>query len=300
MEGVDFEVIRLATDALVAEVQPAYGGRLLALHENGAGGRIDWLEPARPASVGSTEHVKAGCFPMVPYCNRIRSGQLHFDGQRYDVGGVHPWVDACHGQGFLNHWTVESRSSSELAISYEHVGADWPTAYRARQRFALKDRTLSIDLWLENVGERPMPGGLGLHPYFPFRRNAEFEIWADYHWPLLPDFLVDHEELSPFGRGIVHAGSGLLPGSAYCLSRWQGQAAIRWRREKRTLTIRASPELPVCTLFAPEDSDTLCVEPSSHLIGGLTMLDRRAETHVRVLAPGELLHAAVEFIAEHR
>ena len=59
------------------------------------------------------------------------------------------------------------RVQRPAVLAIEHEADDWPWAWRAEQRFTLSDHGLRIDLELVNTDRRPMPAGLGLHPYFP-------------------------------------------------------------------------------------------------------------------------------------
>lgn len=289
-----FGIVSLRSGSLNAEIQPDFGGRLIALYDKLGPERIDWIVPARPASAEDSSHVKAGCFPMVPYCNRIADGRFDFKGRGYGPGASHPWDGACHGHGFLRAWQVVDRSGDAVAISYEYRGADWPSAYRARQLFRLAGGALEVGLSLENVGEASMPAGFGLHPYFPGRDGLSFAVGADRHWPILPGFRTDHSEPSPLGRTET-AGARLAAGEALCLSEWDGTAQVEWPRRKRRIGISATEAFTSCVLFAPVDSGAFCLEPSSHVIGALNMPERRSETGLRILAPGEAMAGTVTF-----
>ncbi len=192
------------------------------------------------------------------------------------------------------------RPRRSLAISFNYMdAADWPQPYCARQIFRIRGRRLEIDLSLQNLGDGAMPGGFGLHPYFPRRRELRFETWATHHWPPSSGFRPEEEELAPFGRGRIHPGSVVAAGSDWRLSRWLGYARMDWPTERRRIEIRASPGLPSCVLFAPEDRDLLCLEPSSHFIGGFGALDQTPRTGVRILNPGETMRARVTMTCRH-
>lgn len=289
------DVIHIRDGTLHAEIQPAFGGRVIGLFDQRREDRVDWLVPARPAAAVGDKHVKAGCFPMIPYCNRIAGGRFTFEGRDYDVGATHPWDAACHGHGFLRAWDVDEATDDAVTISYEYNSPDWPSRYRAQQRFKLVAHQLEVTLSLENIGESPMPAGFGLHPYFPRRQELVFAIDAHGHWPILPGFLVGEEEPSPFTGSRRYPASTLASGEAYCLSDWRGTAQLRWPKERRHLDIHASPPLSFCVLFAPEGSDAFCLEPSSHIIGAVKIARPRLQTGMRLLQRGKTLSGSVRF-----
>ncbi|HVW92535.1 MAG TPA: hypothetical protein VHB74_08000 [Devosia sp.] len=282
------DVVRISDGTLVAEVQPGFGGRLLALYDELPKGRIDWIVPAPASSGPDAPHVRAGCFPMVPYCNRIRDGWLEFAGRVFDVGAKHPWPGAGHGRGFLTAWTIEHRTSGELDIRFDYEGKDWPSRYRAHQSFTVAERTLRVRLEVENTGASAMPAGIGFHPYFPGR--GTIELVADRQVPITPDFEPGIE--TSFADGPRYEGSPVAPGQVRCLSRWSGRANLSWR-ETGTLRLSASPTLPFCVLFAPPGTDSFCIEPCSHVIGGLNPPQPRAGSGIVILEPGNSLAGSI-------
>lgn len=71
----------LCSGTLTATLAPAAGGRVTSLSSRAtAGERIDWLVPlddaVRAGGFESTQWPKAGCYPLVPFSNRIRDGRI--------------------------------------------------------------------------------------------------------------------------------------------------------------------------------------------------------------------------------
>ncbi|WP_234717033.1 hypothetical protein [Ensifer adhaerens] len=66
---------------------------------------------------------------------------------------------------------------------------DWPWDFRSEQHFELGDESLRLTLTVENRSERPMPAGMGWHPYFTSRDAIVSD--ARHLWSHRPDYLPD-------------------------------------------------------------------------------------------------------------
>jgi aldose 1-epimerase len=159
----------LACEAIALEIEPGRGGGVTRFGWRGR----DVFRPARPGGP-----LDLACFPLMPFSNRIGQGRFTFAEQAYHIapnmpGSSHP--HPLHGFGWLVPWSVEHAGERTLVLRHCHDGADWPSTYRATQRFAVTADGYIHDLEIENAGAVPMPAGLGLHPYLP-RQGARLSV----------------------------------------------------------------------------------------------------------------------------
>src|SRR4051794_979967 len=140
----------------------------------GSVARFDWLdgdrrEPLfRPADQPLREVLNAGCFPLVPFANRIRDGRFVCGAKEIRLApNMAGDPSPLHGQGWLAPWSVVQRDDSAVALSFRHPAGEWPWTYEARQSLRLHAELLEIRLSCRNLSDDPMPCGLGLHPYYP-------------------------------------------------------------------------------------------------------------------------------------
>lgn len=266
---------------LEAALSPALGGSLLWL-------ALDGVDLLRRTSDGAEDPLSMASFPLVPYANRIAQGRFAFDGRDYALPrnfGDHP--HSIHGFGWQTAWTTSETGDASLCLTHNH-GADpaWPAAYRAQQRIALMPTQLSMSLSATNVGDAPMPMGLGFHPYFLADAETTLRFGADGLWLSTPDMLPDVKApagaLGDWSRPAIVRGDYLID-NAY--TGWDGTATVA-RGDGLRLTLMASGA-PCLHVYRPPDSAHFCLEPVSH------MPDAINRGGMATLAPGQTAHLSM-------
>ena len=257
-----------------AELRPDIGGALASLTCGG-------VEVLRTMPTGATDPLEAACFPLVPWCNRIRDGRFEWNGRTVQLpANFPPEPHSLHGLGWQSPWTVTAEAGFKCALGHSYDGAGaWPWAYDAEQRIRLGSQGCAITLDVTNRGGTPMPCGLGLHPYL--RRRSETRVrfaatgMLEVDGSLIPTGAV----VRPDAFADWAAGAG-LPSQTIdrCFSGWSGSAAITDDLGTITLEARGAPFLH---LYAPADGTALCLEPVSHSPDA----PNRAPAEMIVLAP---------------
>jgi aldose 1-epimerase len=240
-----------------AALRPEIGGALASLTFEG-------IEVLRTMPLGSINPLDAACFPLVPYCNRIKGGRFSWDGRSVQMpANFPPEPHSLHGLGWQAAWTVtaEAGFKGTLHHSYDGGGA-WPWAYDAEQRVRLGSQGCAITLDVTNRGETAMPCGLGLHPYF--RRRPETQLTFAAAGVLeVDDALIPTGALSPPDRFATWAQGARLPAQTvdHCFTGWPGTVDVADDLGTIMLDGRGTPFLH---LYAPADGSALCLEPVTH------------------------------------
>lgn len=268
--------MKLEAHGWTLELLPASGGSIGALRHEGH-------DVLRPAPAGSADVLATGCFPLVPYANRIAYGRFAFRGEAQQLPlnfGDHP--HSLHGLGWQASWRVMETGVDHATLMHAHDGgAGWPWAYRAAQHFMLAPRRMTIGLSLTNAGETPMPAGLGLHPYFPLDARTRLTFAAERVWladeTMLPTVAAGAAQFGDWTEAAPVAGAALID-NAY--QGWRGTARIEqgWGSVELSAT-----NAPVLHLYRPPGADFFCVEPVSHLPDAVNRVG------MEVLGPGETL-----------
>ncbi|MBU6536651.1 aldose epimerase family protein [Streptomyces mayonensis] len=127
----------------------------------GNGGRIGGLR------VGGTELLRQGerygCFPMVPWCGRIRDGRFS-DGAVVHRMPLNSPPHAIHGTARDAAWRTARVTADEAVLTYD-LTDPWPYTGRVTQVVALAEDALTLTLAVETY-DSSFPAQAGWHPWF--------------------------------------------------------------------------------------------------------------------------------------
>ena len=270
-----------------AVVAPAAGGRILRWSTDLPAGRHDWLAPVDTEGWQADRWPKGGIFPLAPFSNRVRDGLLHWDGGTVPLEPLPGHPHALHGQAQGMPWTVldASPDAAELVLDHPAGHGGWPWDWQLRQSIRLHDAGLHLRLSLHNRSDRPMPAGLGLHPYFTAHATR---LHATTDW-------AHENEMALFPRPNPHTAwqRGSETWTAF-LSGWDGRARLDWDQGPGLDLIAEGP-LDHLVLHA-NAGRYLCVEPATHVCDAFNLnAAGQTGTGMRVLAPDESLDIGLRF-----
>ncbi|MFF8591892.1 aldose 1-epimerase [Streptomyces sp. NPDC015220] len=250
------EDITLTAGDAEATVQPGNGGRIGGL-------RVGGLELLRQGQ-------KFGCFPMVPWCGRIREGMFR-DGATVHRMPLNSPPHAIHGTARDGAWRTARTSANEAVITYELV-EPWPYPGIVTQVVTLTEDALTLTMSVETY-DSSFPAQIGWHPWF--NRNLG---GADVRLDFRPAW---QEE-----RGADHlpTGNRLEPGPGPwddCFGMPDGvDVTLTWP-ERLELRVTSPEEWVV---VYDEQEAAVCVEPQTGPPNGLN-------TRPRLVTPLEPLEA---------
>ena len=214
-----------------------------------------------------------------------------------------------HGVVRDQAWTVEktwtddegahlraSFSVPEEGSASEALLAQFPFPYRLQATYSLRGTALTLALEATNLGERTMPMGLGIHPYFglPLFPNGHMgdlilSSNAPYTRAMMPDpsqrfapasgdyDMRTSPRLDAYRRAAWQEGKALL--ALYAMRAPQDESPtgprLLWSltdaRHGLRIEIEASEEFPYVLNFAPPSWSILSPVVSTHLPGALNM-----------------------------
>jgi aldose 1-epimerase len=277
LSGPPLETVVLASSAIELIVLPAFGARLHRLRAFGH----DLLRTPEDVEEHRRDPFYWGSYVMAPWGNRLAAGPVEIGRRVVDLTSNFRDGTAIHGQVYLRPW--EQRSEREFAV---RAGGDgWPWPYEARLLVEIEATTLRLGLSLLNLGDEPMPAGLGLHPWF--RRPLELSIAAQRVYPdnldapSRPEPVAGEGDLRALGpvRDDLDATWAEL-GDPPVRLRWPapGIAAILSATTTGTLHVVAA---------SPAEVDAVAVEPATNAPQGLRRLLKGEPGGLAWLAPAE-------------
>ena len=281
-----------------ATVAPGCGARLASLRLKRAGATVDLLRPATSEALAGGDAYGTCGFPLVPYSGPIFGGGFAWGGAFHRLGRNYPGEPvATHGEGWISPWSVETAASDRLVLVFDHRPAEgrFPFAYRARLDYRLDASGLSIHLALINRDHRPMPAGLGFHPYFRRHPDTRLTFSSTGCWP--PDAAetvqVGCQPLSP----ALDFAAG-QPVDAFvidrCFEGWDGVALIEQPADGITLRLTADAVFGKLQLYSPWGYPYVCVEPVTNANDGFNRAAIGVAGHgVVALEPGRRLEGGL-------
>lgn len=159
-------VFTLSNDSASVVVDVTHGGRLASL-------RIKDTEVLLTGGHDDTT-LSWGCYPMVPYAGRVRSGVVRFNNVDHQLPLTHP-PHAAHGTVFAQSWTVANSTESTIEL-IANLGSQWPFGGSVSQRIELRNDHVRLELRV-TAGDQAMPAQVGWHPWFckPSHASLIFE-----------------------------------------------------------------------------------------------------------------------------
>ncbi|MEW8979891.1 MAG: aldose 1-epimerase [Symbiobacterium sp.] len=282
----------------VATLVPGFGGNLISLTDQGE----ELLRTGPDAEALRAKPTRWG-IPVLMPPNRIAGGRFRFNGREYqleltDSSGLH------HNHGFpvRRPWQVAATGTAPgasatirfAAADHPDVMAQFPHPFVLELTYTLEGRTLRCRPVIRNLGEEPMPFGLGFHPYFLAPQEEEIFV------RLTPGRLWEMQEWMPTGRFLEPQGT-------YDLSTWQPAHAVTrgegyavaapepdgWSRFElanrttgRTLALRAAPAYRHWLIFNGF-AGSFSAEPYTCMTNAFNLDLDPAVSGMAALAPGE-------------
>ena len=284
-------MLALTSGASSVAVAPEYGAALTGWMI----GSTPMLRRALPqATIGGDPHAM-GCFPLLPYGNRIGYRGFRWAGVDYRLeANFGANAHTIHGVGWQRPWVVEAVTPQSVTMSLQHCpGPSWPFAFSALVSYSLSECGLTIAIRLTNRHDAAAPAGIGLHPFFPKGGDPSLRFNAAGAWDNGGDALPLRH--GPCRDDWLHVEPRAVCRSRldHCFTGWDGTADIA--AGSASLRIEASGVFGQLQVFTPSWADFFCVEPVSHVPDAINRCDLPPGQGMQVLQPDETLSGTIRF-----
>jgi aldose 1-epimerase len=274
------------------------------------GEELEVLWAAPGFETGNERPSGSGIPILFPFPGRIKGTQLSWDGQTYELDEGDGLGNAIHGFVHNRPWRIIESSAGRVVGQFQASVDDpmilnsWPADFRITATYELAGTALRTSYEVENPDRRPLPCGLGTHPYFRVplgginKDDCEIQVPVSTRW-LLDDMIASGqseplEESARFRQCLrfadmffdnIFGGLSLVDG--VCTARVCDPSG-------KTLTMRFNDVFQQCVLYNPPHREAVCIEPYSCVPDPFRLTADGFEVGLRVLEPGESFQAEVE------
>lgn len=274
MAKVEEVVLRDAEIELT--VLPGLGARLHSLRVRG----VELLRSPGDAAEHGRDPFFWGGYVMAPWCNRLAPGPIDMRGRTVDLAPNFRDGSAIHGQVYAAQWV--HTGASQCAI--EREGDGWPWRYRVEAEYLVEERRVAITLRLRNLDDSPMPGGIGIHPWFSWPVEARIDGALSYGSNLepLPEPVPVSGDLDLRSRQALAEGI-----DATWTDATDPPVELWWPGHGLHAQLRASFSGLHVTAANASDLQAIAVEPQTHAPQGLGRLLRGQPGAMAWIEPGD-------------
>jgi aldose 1-epimerase len=309
-------VLQHGTEA-IAEIWPALGFNCIHWRTTHRGEPLVLLYDD-PNLFGEGRPTRSGIPILFPFPNRIRDGRFTWDGKTYQL----PCNDstgktAIHGFACQRPWRVVDSGSSPTSawVTGEFRGsvdaadcvALWPADYQLRVTYRLRSGCLRIEAEVTNPDTKPLPFGLGYHPYFRLPFGAG--LADDYRVAVAAKSFWKLDDCLPTGERLpVDAKHDLNQPQRYADLQLDDvltdvptkdakgvvECATIQGPADATLRVRCSSPFRELVVYTPGHRQAFCLEPYTCTTDAVNLQARGIDAGWLVLPPGERWTSVVE------
>jgi aldose 1-epimerase len=308
------EIVTLCDESTgsTAKVLAGYGFNCYQFQSVHGGEPIDVLWSAPDFESGQQRPSHSGIPILFPFPGRIGGAMFNFRGRSYPLEAGDAFGNAIHGFVLNRPWQVIEQSPQRVVGRFRASQIDasllnrWPADFELTVGYQLKGNTLRSEIEVLNPDDKPLPMGLGTHPYFrvplgPGGESASCRITVPARevWELR-DMLATGKRLPAEGDKDLQAGmafgqtkfddifSGLALENGKCLT------SIEDSHSGRRMSMTFGSEFPACVVYNPPHREAICIEPYTCIPDAFRLAEAGVDAGAIVLEPGQRWKSQIE------
>ena len=237
-------------------------------------------------------------FLLAPWVNRISNGGFEFRGIRINLEPNLPGQALpIHGNALSAAWQVDSVGPDYARLQLRSEGPAMFN-YAANVEYRLTAGNLKTTLAIEHQGTKPLPYGMGFHPWFV--RTPKMQLIAQAGTVcLMDDELLPRQWISVVDipewdfRKPRALPEGLIDNP---FSDWDGKASLIWEDRDLVVDMTVTPNLGNhCQIYSPGPaSNFVCFEPVSHNVNEHNLSASVPQPGLVVLEQGECVEGSMD------
>ena len=268
-----------------------------------------WADPNFTAGTAKPTH--SGIPLLFPFAGRIRGTSFRFRDKQYELEAGDGQGNAIHGFVFNRPWRITDQAPDRVVGQFQaslddkSLAERWPADFRITVEYRISGNTLTSELLVENPDERPLPFGLGMHPYFRVplggarADDCRVTVGVGNCWEL--------EDLVPSGRVTPtplcdQISRGMPVGEMKLDNVFGGlkfdnhqlTTTIHDPGSGRTLSLSFDDAFTACVVYNPPHREAVCIEPYTTIPNPFSLREKGIDPNLKILAPGESFRTRVE------
>jgi aldose 1-epimerase len=296
--------VTLTSGDAIAEVLPALGCNCVRWQ---IGGRDLLYCP--PLDELAQRPTRGGIPILFPFPNRIRDGRFAWEGREYELAkNDSTQQNAIHGFSPRATWQVLGTGSDTEGAWLDAAFAlpdAWPAAGVLELRIRLTPTALRYEALVLSL-DKPLPFGLGYHPYFASTAGCRIQTPARARWELVESLPtgrrlpldVDHDLRQPKPVAVLNLDDVYteFPDTPPAADGLVERGRVEYP-DVGVLRVRTSPAFRELVLFTPPLGKAVCLEPYTCPTDAIHLQERQ-DVGWRVLPPGGRWEGVVEYTWE--
>ena len=302
--GVETITLTDSTSGATASVLAGLGFNCFALNLVYDGQPIPVIWSEAGFETGLHRASGSGNPIQFPYPGRIQGQTLNWQGREYPLEGDDSRGNALHGFVLTRPWRVIERAADRVVGQFQAAVDDpqlldrWPADFRITATYELSEGELRTVYRVDNPDQRPLPCGLGLHPYFcvplggKAANDCRVQLPVTKRWELV-DMLptgttLPVENAERFWAGLPFEDmafddvfAGLEFDEDLCTCRIvDPHSGLR-------LQVQFDRAFRECVVYNPPHREAVCIEPYTCVPNASELQAAGVDSGWRVLQPGE-------------
>jgi aldose 1-epimerase len=319
-EGMTVYILSDQQSNCKAKIVPEFGNNCYSYSFNVEGEEIDIIDSPPDLTALKNRASGYGNPILFPFPNRIREGKFKFEGQHYQFDVLRPGANSIHGMVLDRTWKAEDASatdgdgarlvSSIKCADFPDAIRQYPFPFKLTVTYTLKDGILSMSARMENLGERNMPVGYGIHPYFcaPLSKssdpkNCKIIVPARKYWEL-EDFLPTGRILEAEGKYNLRNGASASEikfddvFTDLVMSDEVSRCIIDDQDASMRMILESGSIFREMVVYTPPNRPAVCFEPYTCPTDAINLEEKGISAGIIVLKPGESVSGTVKIIFE--
>lgn len=314
-----FQVYYVQQDGeAVAEIVPALGNNCYAFKVADGEVWLNLIDPPPDLQTLEERPTAYGNPILFPFPNRIRNGAWQFEGKTYQFDKSPESPTTIHGLLLNLPYQVDSHTADENGATlvcslnsqdFPDVIRQYPFPFKIEITYTLKDTALTMGIAIKNMGDRNMPMGFGIHPYFSVSISPEAEasqaiitVPAAKYWEL-------DEVLVPTGKQHAAADTlALQSGQPFAklkldhvftdvqLRDGVSRCTIENPDTQHGMVMESDAQFRELVVYTPPGREAICFEPYTCPTDAINLEAKGIPAGVIVLSPEETFSATIRIM----